>query len=67
MTNRDAVTHTFTQCVAACDTAAGTPGTLFDFTLAPGASISTSLPVGTHTFMCKNHVWMRGEARVAGS
>lgn len=66
VTNRDQVAHTFTQCVATCDTAAGTPGTLFDETLAPGATISTDLPVGTHTFMCKNHVWMRGQVQVSG-
>lgn len=66
ITNRDLLEHTFTQCVAACDTAAPTWGTLFDVRVPPGPAVDISgLPIqGTVVFGCRIHPLMRGEVTV---
>lgn len=58
ITNRDAIAHTFTECLEPC----GQPATLprFDIPLASGASGSIpSLQPGNYFAMCRIHTWMR--------
>lgn len=62
VTNRDVQTHTFTACVAACDTATPTyDPAIFNFLLNPGdEAFIDGLWSGTMIFGCQLYPWMRG-------
>lgn len=67
ISNHDGLAHTFTQCVAYCDTNSPTFGTAFDIGVEPGQTKAYTGPgSGTIVFGCKIYQWMRGTITLTG-